>query len=526
MAKLQEHLNPFGADDPLEAHEMFQNLFRLPTSFESDDARRKRLLHILLVIFIGLAGVMIALTFALQACQCLAPQQTLPAFALAAFTILLNIILLFANGSPKVPGWLGAGIFVGFQVLLLLLWGDVPASGLIFWLLPMILAALLLRPSAGFIVAGMASALIFVYAPQPGAATLRYYAIPVLLMLALLCWLVMTLLNKSIRDARRQAANIEAILNTVTDGVLLLDLQGNYVSANRALLKMIPEDKLKEINTKPLEETLQWKHTVFSVTAALIQDAGSVVVFRDETRRHETERAKDALLATTSHELRTPLGSVMNYIELLLMMTDMGKVDMRKFKEHLTRAHQNSRRLLGVINNIIDQAQLQSGALDLKNERCNLPALLEKNRQLLGSQIKEKNLAYTVTIASNVPDEIMSDSERLHQVVYNLLDNAVKFTGRGAVTVTLSCPRSDTLTIEVTDTGPGIPNEQLPDIFEVFRRSSNYAQREHQGAGLGLSIVRAIVSMMGGQIAVSSTLGLGSVFTISIPLILPPAEEA
>jgi len=99
-----------------------------------------------------------------------------------------------------------------------------------------------------------------------------------------------------------------------------------------------------------------------------------------------------------------------------------------------------------------------------------------------------------------VPAEITGDPERLHQVLMNLIGNAIKFTNQGGVKVKVSLPQEEMLSIEVADTGPGIPDEQLPDIFEVFRRGSNYAQRERQGAGLGLSITKEIITRMGGEI--------------------------
>jgi signal transduction histidine kinase len=248
-----------------------------------------------------------------------------------------------------------------------------------------------------------------------------------------------------------------------------------------------------------------------------VPGVGSVVIFREETRRHETERAKDAL-ATASHELRTPLGAVMNYLELLMMLNEVGQVNTAKFQEHLTRALENCKRLLNLINDILDQAQFQAGVLELRQQPFNLPALLEKSRQPLDALIKEKGLSYELNIAPDVPAEINGDPDRMQQVLSKLVSNAVKFTNQGGITVNVSLPREDLLCIEVIDTGPGIPAEQLPDIFEPFRRGSNYAQREHQGAGLGLSIAKQIVARMGGEISVSSVLGVGSTFTVFIPL--------
>lgn len=213
----------------------------------------------------------------------------------------------------------------------------------------------------------------------------NYYSMLTLLFIAFISWLGMNIANRAIRDARHHAnesrhhaANLQAILNSIADGVLVLDLQGSFVSANPALLKMIPEDNLRQINTSPLKKTLQWKQKIFSVVASPVPDVGSVLVFRDETRRYETERAKDSLLATASHELRTPLAAVMNYIELMMMLVETNKIDISKFKSHLTRASENSQRLQRLINNILDQAQIQAGMLVLKPQRFNLADFFEK----------------------------------------------------------------------------------------------------------------------------------------------------
>lgn len=116
-------------------------------------------------------------------------------------------------------------------------------------------------------------------------------------------------------------------------------------------------------------------------------------------------------------------------------------------------------------------------------------------------------------------DEIVGDADRLQQVLVNLIGNAIKFTAQGGIRVVVDCQDAEKLTIAVADTGSGIPVGQLPDIFEAFRHSSDYVHREHQGAGLGLSIVKEIVTLMNGHISVSSEVGVGSVFTVTIPVI-------
>jgi len=498
-----------------------KNLIDIPDTLESEDRRNRRILNILLTAFTGLALSVVVL----MAMVNLGPRadsfDTRAPTLIAMGIIVVNTLLLAANRSSKIPVWLSASIFVTLLTAAITQI-DGPddryaGSSLIAWVVPIMVCAVLLRPAYVFLIAAVISVLIQFSWPRADSPV-SYYAIIALFGIALLCWLAMSIANQAIRDARRQAANIETILNGIADGVLVLDLEGKFISANKSLLKMIPEDKLKEINTKPLEETMQWKRTVFSVSVSPVPGEGSVIIFRDETRRHETERAKDALLATASHELRTPLGAVMNYLELLLMLLDNGRVNHQRFKEHLHRALENSKRLQRLVNDILDQAQIQAGVLDFKEESFDLRALLEKTHRLLEVLLQEKDLSYELNIAPDVPTEITGDPERLHQVLVNLVGNAIKFTQQGGIRVNIFVAYPKVLAIEVTDTGPGIPDEQLPDIFEAFRRGSNYAQREHQGAGLGLSIAKEIVTHMGGKISVSSVYGSGSTFTVFLPI--------
>jgi signal transduction histidine kinase len=501
---------------------MLKNLLRIPDTFDPNDRRRRQVLNILLIVFTTLTLLVIILSL-LVIYYHLDPHGSADEKSYLFSSILfivINILLLIANRSPKIPGWLTAMIFVTL-IIISLTQADTSEQlyngrSLIFWVFPIMIAAIIWRPAYTFMIAALISGLIWLFSHNANG-TANYFSIIGLFAVAFVCWLGMSIANRAISDARRHAASLEAILNSIADGVLVLNPQGNFISANPALLRMVPENELREIIFKPLEKTIQWKHKVFTVTASPVPGVGSVAIFRDETRRHETERARDSLLATVSHEFRTPLAAVMNYLEMLLMLNQMGKTNSEAFNQHLARALDNSRRLHELVSNILDQAQIQAGVLELKQQLFNLPALLEKSRQLLDVLLKQKDLSYELTIARNVPTEITGDPERLHQVLINLIGNAIKFTNQGGIKVKVSLPQEETLSIEVVDTGPGIPEEQLPDIFEAFRRSSNYVHRERQGAGLGLSISKEIVTLMGGEISVSSALGVGSAFTIWLP---------
>jgi signal transduction histidine kinase len=377
------------------------------------------------------------------------------------------------------------------------------------------LGAVIFRPVAVFPITAIITGIMHLFY----MGSVNYYAVLTLFFIAGISWLGMSIANRAIRDARRHAANNDAILNSIADGVLVLDLQGNLISANPALLKMIPANELEKIIAKPLEKITRWNQKIFSVSISEVPEIGTVAVFRDDTRRHEIERARDALLATASHELRTPLTAVMNYLEMLQVLSKMGKINTKEFDEHIARALENLKRLQSLVNNILDQAQIQAGVMQLKHESFNLRSLMEKTYQLLSVLMEQKHLSYKLTVATNVPPEINGDATRLHQVLLNLIGNAIKFTSKGGIRVDVSMPAKEKLSIQVADSGPGIPPEQLPDIFEPFRRGSDYAQREQQGAGLGLSIAKEIITRMGGEISVASEPGHGTIFTIFLPTV-------
>ncbi len=324
--------------------------------------------------------------------------------------------------------------------------------------------------------------------------------------------------NRTIPDAQRYAAISDAILNNIVDGVLVLNSHGDFLSANPALLGMIPEIDIKQVILKPLQKTIRWKHKIFSVSVSEVPEIGTVAVFRDETSRHEIERARDDLLMTASHELRTPLTAVMNYLEFIQILIRSGKINTDEFNEHVVRALENVKRLQSLVNDILDQAQIQAGELHLKHQPFNLNSTIEKAHQLLEILIEEKKLSYELLIESDVPIEITGDPNRLHQILVNLLGNAIKFTNEGGIKVCVSMVSKEKISIQVIDSGPGIPAEQLPYIFQAFKRGSENTQRERQGTGLGLSIVKELTARMGWEVSVFSELGKGSTFIVLLPV--------
>lgn len=223
-------------------------------------------------------------------------------------------------------------------------------------------------------------------------------------------------------------------------------------------------------------------------------------------------------MATVSHELRTPLASIMGYAELLRQMLKMGMVDPIKIDEMAGRMLVNAARLKALVSDLLDRAQIEAGAIKIKSEPFSVHKLLENIDFLMRGLATEKELELTLDVGE-IPTQVVGDHDRLHQVMVNLVGNAVKFTDPGGKVLVRVSQDASTLVIDVEDTGAGIPAEQIPDIFEPFRRGSNYATRRHQGAGLGLSISKQLITLMGGSISVRSRVGEGTAFRVTLPLI-------
>lgn len=236
-------------------------------------------------------------------------------------------------------------------------------------------------------------------------------------------------------------------------------------------------------------------------------------VAEEHARLEEQERRRADLLATVSHELRTPLTGLLGYTELL------GRaplpLEARGWVEQQARAGQA---LLALIGDVLDYARLEEGAVQLEDTDIDLPALLEDCAAVLRSLAAQKGLLLMVEPDPGLPRWIRGDPLRLRQVMTNLLGNAIKFTRAGRVTLRARlAPASHEIEISVVDTGPGIPAEALPRIFDRFRQAGADTARQFGGSGLGLAISRRLVTAMGGVISAESTLGQGSRFSFRVP---------
>ncbi|HEV7800911.1 MAG TPA: response regulator [Burkholderiales bacterium] len=270
------------------------------------------------------------------------------------------------------------------------------------------------------------------------------------------------------------------------------------------------------------------------VAAAPLHDensrvVGKICVAHDVTERKRAEvelyaareaaeaanLAKSSFLAKMSHEIRTPMNGVLGMTELLL---ETGlTATQRRFAETVQRSGKS---LLGIINDILDFSKIEAGKLDLEHIAFDLRQTIEDTVELLAERAQSKEIELACNLPVDLVTRVKGDPLRLGQVLTNLIGNAIKFTEEGEVAVSVACVEEGDekieLRFEVTDTGPGISKEAQGRIFENFSQADGSTTRKHGGTGLGLAISKQLVEMMGGEMRVESTPGIGSTFWFAV----------
>jgi CheY-like chemotaxis protein/anti-sigma regulatory factor (Ser/Thr protein kinase) len=230
-----------------------------------------------------------------------------------------------------------------------------------------------------------------------------------------------------------------------------------------------------------------------------------------------------------SHEIRTPLTGVIGFARLLDGLDHLPD-DAKVYVERIISGGQT---LLNIVNEVLDFSRLEAGRLELERQAFELSPFLNETLGLITAEAERKGLALKLEYADPVPAALEADSGRLRQVLLNLIGNAIKFTPKGGVTVTVAYKGSpdQQLKVVVTDTGPGISDEHLDRLFQRFSQIDGSNTREHGGAGLGLAISKGLVEMMGGEIGVESQPGRGASFwfTVAAPAcetVTPPPSPS
>jgi signal transduction histidine kinase len=229
--------------------------------------------------------------------------------------------------------------------------------------------------------------------------------------------------------------------------------------------------------------------------------------------REETYRT-NAMLGIASHELRTPLGVILGYVSMLKLQQAGSASPL------LESIERSAGSLNEIVSRLLDQAHIQSGKVELRRSKVNIRQLVQGAFARVQPIAAQKSLCFSISVNDGVPEEMWIDDLRMSQILTNLLENAVKYTDVGSVSLAVDfhASKQQQLIFSIRDTGIGIPKHMIQSMFKPFVQGQSYDTRSHGGVGLGLSIVKELVQLMNGKITVNSKVGSGSTFAVAIPL--------
>lgn len=363
---------------------------------------------------------------------------------------------------------------------------------------------------------------------------------------------------------------VRSALDTLSEGLLVLDRKGRIVLCNQALSQVLGEDHealvgrsakdlpwLCDITslgamTFPWDRVLSENLSFATATLRLASTSGATHIYQTncspvigqdgknrgvvcsfedvttlETQKVElatskanaeaANRAKSEFLANMSHEIRTPMNAILGFTEVLRRgMYDSAEQQI----EYIETIRSSGQHLLRLLNDILDLSKVEAGKLEVEHIACSPLELLVDVVNVLNVRAEERGIYLKLEVPNGLPDQIETDPGRVRQIVTNLIGNAIKFTERGGVTVVahMRLDGKPRLEIDVTDTGVGIPLSAIDKIFKPFTQADGSVTRKFGGTGLGLTISRQFAQALGGNITVTSTVGVGSTFKITIAM--------
>jgi two-component system, OmpR family, phosphate regulon sensor histidine kinase PhoR len=339
-------------------------------------------------------------------------------------------------------------------------------------------------------------------------------------------------ISTAFEELHRQKSELKSIIDSLSEALLVINEKGIIVYGNESLKTLIDhpqplegasfwetirEPKLIELmerartgKIEPSEEAEIRGKSFLSSAARLERERETVLVLHDVSSRKELDRVKRDLVSSVSHELRTPLTSIKGFAETLEEDLDG---ENRRYAEIIRR---NADRLINMVRDLLLLSELEEKPGALQREEMDIRELAENAMRIFEGQVREKGIVMRLEGPTDLP-RLNGDPFKIEQVFINLLDNAVKYTDNGEITVSLSCDEHH-LILETRDTGIGIPQNKLAHIFERFYVADKSRSRQTGGTGLGLSIVKHIVLLHNGEISVESTERKGTRFLVKLPL--------
>jgi two-component system phosphate regulon sensor histidine kinase PhoR len=338
-------------------------------------------------------------------------------------------------------------------------------------------------------------------------------------------------------DATRVGA---AVVAATTDGVAVLDAGGRFVLVNPSLAAALgtPAERLigQSLATfvvhphhhdgvtaalTAARTTGRWRGelrgpvedgtpVVWDVTLAPVDGTGIAAVFRDVSEKHALEQLRADFLSMLVHDIKAPLTVILGYVELL----GDPPASLAMLEETLPRIRESGEQIHGLVSNFLDLSRIESGRLRLDPRVIDLGELVHEVVEQYVPRARRKRIMLTHEREGRTA--ISADAPQLERVITNLLGNAIKYTPADGTVIVTTAVRDGAATVSVRDTGPGVPAELLPHLFEKYRRARE--SRRVEGTGLGLFIAKTIAEAHGGRIAVETAPGAGSTFSVALPL--------
>ena len=331
-----------------------------------------------------------------------------------------------------------------------------------------------------------------------------------------------------------QKEELNSIISSINEGLCVIDKNGAISISNESFRKTVRNDSVKgklywEVirktrfdelmkkvrnDQKSIVDEIEFNNQIFLCSATLCSNKEDIVAtLYDITTIKNLEKTKKDFVSNVSHELRTPLTAIKGFVETL---QDTNSDD--KNKHYLNIISRHTDRVIRIVNDLLLLSKLEGAPGNLELEKVNLKNLIENILKIFEQSLKEKKLALKFNASNSLPI-INADPFKLEQVFINLIDNAIKYTERGEIAISLNS-YNETVTIEIQDTGICIPQEHLSRIFERFYVVDSSRSRKLGGTGLGLSIVKHIVLLHNGKIDVKNIPGVGTNFIVSLPVSL------
>ena len=343
----------------------------------------------------------------------------------------------------------------------------------------------------------------------------------------------------NVEASRRQ---LEAIINSTPDPVIVTDHRNRLLIANRAATDAIGQsmedassgmETEKVVKLKPLLNLLQSTTSEKQSTELVLSDKrtylataspvmvegrqiGRVCIMRDVTHFKELDSMKSEFVATVSHDLRSPLTLMRGYATMLDTVGELNEQQQGYVKKIVSGVENMSR----LVNNLLDLGRIEIG-VGLQVEHVTVLDIIERVTSALQLQASQKNITLNVELPKDMPHAVEADQALLHQAVYNLVENAVKYTPENGLVTIRTVSQADYLIFAIEDSGIGITPDDVPHLFEKFYRGRQREARSQPGSGLGLAIVHSIAENHRGRVWVESVVGKGSTFYLQIPITQP-----